>query len=201
MSLQTMVDQMRLELDDLQKTRWTDPQLLMFLTKAARRINQLAIRHELDFAMRADDVTLKPDGTIEGIVYEKVNAVCMLTRKDNNTPLKHLLPMHYLTADSASGAAIWTFLNGHAQYREPVSEDVPAVFLHYPVVTVNQLESPWNGRLDDLIVEYSALRAKNVDELNLQVDLELMGELEKRLLENYNRLQAQIAPMRGWNTG
>jgi hypothetical protein len=79
-----------------------------------------------------------------------------------------------------------------------VSVDVPAIFLHYPRVTVDQISSPWDGRLDDLIVEYAALRAKNVDEMNLQLDKELMGELETRLLENYNRLQPQISQMRGW---
>jgi hypothetical protein len=201
MSIQTMAAQMRVEIDDIEKTRWQDTQLAVFLTKSARRINQLAIRHELDFAMKADDVILKTDGSIEGIVYDKVNAVCMLTRKDNKIPLKHLLPMHYLTADSVSGVAIWTFLNGIAQYREPASEDVPAVFLHYPIVTISSTESPWNGRLDDLIVEYASLRAKNVDEMTLQMDMQLMGELEKRLLENYNRIQPQISKMRGWNTG
>ena len=196
-----MAAQMRVEIDDINKTRWTDPQLSVFLSKSARRINQLAIRHELDFAMRADDVTLKPDGSIEGIVYEKVNAVCMLTRKDSDQPIKHLLPMQYLTAISVTSASIWTFLNGKAQYKKPSSVEIPAIFLHYPIVTVSSTESPWNGRLDDLIVEYAALRAKNVDEMTLQMDMELMGELEKRLLENYNRLGPQIASMRGWNTG
>jgi len=198
MSLQSMIATMRLELDDIDKTRWTDPQLLAFLTKSARRINQLAIRHELDFAMSADDVILKPDGTIEGIIYDEVNAVCMLVRKDNMVPVKHLLPMHYLTAESVPAAAIWTFLNGIAQYKSSVSVDVPCVFLHYPIVKVTQISSPWNGRLDDLIVEYASLRAKNVDEMTLQMDMQLMGELEKRLLENYNRLQPQISQMRGW---
>jgi len=198
MSLQSMVAQMRVEVDDLDKSRWTDAQLAVFLAKAARRINQLAIRNELDFAMKADEVTLKPDGTIEGIVYEKVNAVCMLTRKDNGVPLKHLLPMHYLTIHDAAAASVWTFINEKAEYKSPASVDIPCVFLHYPIVTVSSTESPWNSRLDDLIVEYASLRAKNVDEMNLQLDMQLMSELETRLLENYNRLQPQIAPMRGW---
>jgi hypothetical protein len=193
-----MIIQMRVEVDDLEKTRWTDDQLSVFLAKSARRINQLAIRNELDFAMVADDVTLKPDGTIEGIVYGKVNAVCMLTRKDNGTPIKHLLPMHYLTIKNPTSAGVWTFLNGTAQYKVPAEEDVPAVFLHYPIVTISTSLSPWDGRLDDLVVEYAAFRAKNVDEMSLSQDTQMLAELEKTLLANFNRLQPQIAPMRGW---
>ena len=198
MSLQSMVAQMRVEVDDLDKSRWTDAQLAVFLAKAARRINQLAIRNELDFAMKADEVTLKPDGTIEGIVYEKVNAVCGLFRKDSGVPIKHLLPMHYLSATGVAAAAVWSFINEEAVYKAPVSTDIPAIFLHYPIVTISTSESPWNGRLDDLCVEYASLRAKNTDEMNLQFDMQLMSELETRLLENFNRLQPQIAPMRGW---
>jgi 5'-3' exonuclease len=189
---------MRVEVDDLEKTRWKDEQLAVFLAKSARRINQLAIRNELDFAMQASDVVLKPDGTIEGIIYGEVNAVCLLTRKDNGTPLKHLLPMHYLTIKNPTSASVWTFLNGQAEYKIPMAEDVPAVFLHYPLVTISTSLSPWDGRLDDLIVEYASLRAKNTDEMNLTQDTKMLAELEKTLLANFNRLQPQIAPMKGW---
>jgi hypothetical protein len=199
MSLQTLAVQLRLELDDLEKTRWIDEQLLVLLQKSARRINQLAIRHSLDFAMRADDVTLKSDGTIDGIVYNNVNAVCSLVRKDTNQSIKHLLPLHYLRAISTDAAEVWTFLNGAAVYKSQVSDDVPATFLHYPRVVISSTESPWNERLDDLIVEYAALRAKNIDEENIEIDIQLEKELEQRLLENYNRLQTTIAPQRGWN--
>jgi hypothetical protein len=193
-----MIIQMRVEVDDLEKTRWTDDQLAVFLAKSARRINQLAIRNELDFAMVADDVTLKPDGSIEGIVYGKVNAVCGLFRKDSGVSIKHLLPMHYLSEISAPAASFWTFLNGIAEYKSVSSVDIPATFLHYPIVTVSSSLSPWDGRLDDLVVEYASARAKNVDELSLTQDIQMMAELEKTLLSNFNRLQPQISKMKGW---
>jgi hypothetical protein len=198
MSLQTLAVQLRLELDDIDKTRWKDEQLLIFLNKAVRRVNQLAIRNCLDFAMKADDVVLKPDGTIEGIVYDSVNAVCGIYVDGAEEPMTHLLPMHYLKAQYCPAAACWTFLNGAARYKAAVPNDIPATFLHYPQVAISSTESPWKGRLDDLVTEYAAFRAKNVDEMTLQMDQKMMAELEQRLLENYNRLQPTIAPMRGW---
>ena len=198
MSIQTMLTQLRVEVDDLEKTRWSDDQLKVFLGKSIRRVNQLAIRHELSFAQKIMDVTLKADGSIPEIDYNNVNAVCLLVRKDNNEPLQQLYPMHWNVLQSPGTAEFWTFENGSAYFKTPGTEDIPGKFIFYPRMDVNTTESPWDGRLDDIVVEYAALRAKNVDEMNAQMDMQLMQELENRLLDNFSRLEPQIAPMRGW---
>jgi hypothetical protein len=199
MSIQTMLTQLRLEVDDLKKTRWTDDQLKTFLYKSIRRVNQLAIKFELDFAQQHDEVTLKPDGTIEGIDYTNVNATCAMFRKDTKQRITQLLPMQWNKLVESTPAEFWSFVNGQAYYATPLLEDTPAVFIYYPRQSVNTTESPWDGRLDDIVVEYAAFRAKNVDEMNVQADQQMMNELERRLIENYVRLGPQMAAMRGWN--
>jgi hypothetical protein len=197
MSIQAMLTQLRVEVDDLDKTRWTDDQLKVFLGKSVRRVNQLVVRHELDFGMRHDTVTMLPDGTIDGIDYQDVNAVCMLVLGDGKE-VKQLYPSQYATVVDPGQGNIWTFINGQAVYKTPFPEEAEATFIYYPRMSLNTTESPWDGRLDDIVVEYAAFRAKNVDEMNAQADQQMMAELENRLLENYARLNPQIAYMRGW---
>ncbi len=202
MSISAMLSDIRLELTDEQKTRWTDEQLTQFVNKSIRRINQVLVRNEINFARAVLDVEFNPDGTIHQFPQSgTMVAIYGLYRKDTNQRLDEVLPEQWETIVSCAPLTVWTIINEVALYRDPVAEDpVAGKLVYYPVVTVDPVDSPWEGRLDDCIVEYASFRCKNVDEMRLSQDKELMADLEERIISNYKRLEQQHHYAAGWNT-
>ncbi len=200
MSITTILDDIRIELTDEQKTRWTDEDLTKMVHKSIRRINHVLVRNEIQFAREVVNVTFEADGRVDGVPpLKSVISIEGLYRIDTDEKLDQLLPQQWETLTSVVPVAVWTIINGVARYREVSSAVVDGKFVYYPVVTIDPVDSPWEGRVDDCIVDYAAFRCKNIDEMSLQQDKELMAELEERIISNYKRLEQQAQYAAGWN--
>jgi hypothetical protein len=57
---------------------------------------------------------------------------------------------------------------------------------------------PWGGRIDDIIMEYSANRLKNIDEMDLTYDTQLMTDMENQILRAYFPNSAMYNETKGW---
>ncbi len=57
---------------------------------------------------------------------------------------------------------------------------------------------PWNGRLDDMIIEYVSLRLKNLDEMDASLDLQLLQDFETQILQAYAPVAPNIVDGSGW---
>jgi len=202
MSMTDIVNEIRLELTDEQVTRWETPQLMQLINKAVRRLNQILVRNEINFARQVQDVTFLPDGTIGQFpIYSEILSISGLFRDSDKLPVIQLWPIQWARLQSAPTMSYWAVVNGVAQYRG-VTAVTPAPtgkLVYFPKVEIDPVNSPWEGRLDDIIAEYAAFRAKNIDEMNLQQDRELLGELEDRIIDNYKTLEQQHEYASGWN--
>jgi hypothetical protein len=199
MSIANLIEEIRLELTDEQSTRWDDDQLLKFVHKSVRRLNQVLARNEISFAQSVQAVKFMPDGTIGD--FPKLHTILVvkgLFRDDNGAEVVHLLGPQWAQVVSASEMAVWSIINKEARYKAVVQGEPTGTLIYYPQVVIDQINSPWEGRLDDSIVEYAAFRAKNVDEMNLQQDKELMAEIEQRIIDNFKTLGPQQTLARGW---
>jgi len=200
MSIQSMVDMVRLEVDDQNRSRWpSDDTIKMFLQRAIERIGYLLIKNEIEFARESMDVMLATDGKVTPFDYDNIQALSGLYRNDTMERLVFLPYDQWFRLLSAGTAACWTVNNGEALFKRPGTQDIPATLVFYPKVTIDAVDSPWGGRVDEMIVEYAAFRAKNVDEMNLQQDTLLLKDIEDGIMATYKRLGPQHAVPTGWN--
>ncbi len=203
MSIQTILDDIRVELTDKGRTRWKDDtELTALVDRAIRRINGILAKNHINFAREYKNVTLKTDGTIEDFPAQaSIMRIFGLYRDDAKERIIHLWPSQWEVLKSCTAAQYWAVVNQVAVYREASSVEIPATFIYYPKIEIDPVESPWEGLLDDQIVEYASYRAKNIDEMTLQQDLELLKELEITIIDNYKGLEPNIGVGAGWNTG
>ncbi len=200
MSISTIMSDIRVELTDEQKTRWSDEDLTAMINKAIRRLNHVIVRNEINFARETIAVEFDTDGRIKDFpAMKSIISIYGLYRKDTDKRLDQLLPEQWETIEEVAPVMIWTIHNGVALYREISRDVVEGKLVYYPQIEIDPVDSPWEGRLDDCIVDYAAFRCKNIDEMNLNQDRELMAELEERIVSNYKRLEQQNQYASGWN--
>jgi len=74
--------------------------------------------------------------------------------------------------------------------------------LYWPLLDTTLLDldspTPFNGKLDDLVAEYAAVRLKNIDEMDVSLDTQLLQELENNLLNTYSAISPVTVTRRGW---
>ncbi|MFH0822435.1 MAG: hypothetical protein V2B18_06765, partial [Pseudomonadota bacterium] len=58
--------------------------------------------------------------------------------------------------------------------------------------------TPWSGRIDDIIMEYVGLRAKNIDEMEASFDQALLQDMESQIISAYSSNAPQIVDGGGW---
>ncbi len=200
MSISTIMQDVRAELTDEQKTRWTDDQLTLMINKSIRRMNQVVVRHELTFARESVAVVFNNVGKIDNFPPTKeIVGIVGLYRKDNNRMLDQLTAHQWETIVDPEVASVWAIINNTAMYKDISDSPIDGELVYYPAISIDPVDSPWGGRLDDCIVDYAAFRCKNIDEMNLAQDKELMAELEARIIDNYKRLEQQAHYATGWN--
>ena len=73
---------------------------------------------------------------------------------------------------------------------------------YYPTVGAESMTVgstlPWGGRVDDIIMEYAANRLKNIDEMDLTFDTQLMTDMETQILQAYSVNSAVYSETTGW---
>jgi hypothetical protein len=57
---------------------------------------------------------------------------------------------------------------------------------------------PWSGKIDDIIVEYVSLRIKNLDEMDVSIDLQLLQDMENQILQAYAPTSVLVTDGSGW---
>jgi len=209
-----IIDQIRQELDDTGSTRWTaDSQILPFVKKAVRRSNALIARHQLPFAFDSENYNITsanytaldlPDD------FLCISGDRALTRRDTGEVLE-LISWAKSFEDvvgTKDVVSIWQLdlNNSTFHIREAPSADADTIIcsLTYLVKSdasalTTASDTPWGGALNDLIIEYGALRLKNVDEMEVGQDVQMWQEFENAILDQHQSNQLIRRKSRGWN--
>lgn len=211
-----IVTPIRVEVEDLGETRWDDDtEILPLIQKATRRCNNLIAIHRLPFAKTVQAYT------VNSSAYQNLSLptdhLCnagddAMWRTDTAQPVKLKTEQDWQAQLSGSGDKLESWRldlkNKQFDFREaPGSDDddVTCNLIYFYKSDADNLattdDAPWNGALNDLIIEYASLRLKNIDEMDWSMDMNLLADFENKVLQRYQQNQVKKFAGRGWNHG
>ena len=191
----------RNELADEIKSRWDDSQLMIFFQQAVRRANTIGQINKLKFMRNSVDVVIASSETDFPLPSDYLTPIS-LTRLDNKKALTVYDGPAWDTIISTGDLTTYFIDDPVVEVKGASSADTSLRFRYYVSVDPDDLlissQTPWNGKLDYLLCEYVALRARKVDRYDINVDATLMDELEKNIIGTYIDQAPTTIKSKGW---
>jgi hypothetical protein len=203
--ISALITELRTDLCDDDSTRFTDAKLLNLFKKAIRRANRIVQRNGIQFAKKKVALATVTSQTYVDIstvtdfdvwiglfVDDTHKEVVKKSEKDWET-------IYYATE---LDACLLDQANSRIYFNGTPSSVEALTFWYFPSVDPSAYttasSTPWNGRIDDIIMEYVGLRAKNIDELNASFDQSLMADMETQIISAYTPNSVTMSEGRGW---
>jgi len=203
--LSDVIADIRVELNDTDKTRFTDDTttILPILKQAIRRANRICQRAQLHFSKKsAALVTVSNQNYI--LIPADLDVPIGLWRDDLHQKLDQKTETEWQQIVTASSIANW-FLdlqNGRILLNATPTDIINLTLWYFPVMdaTAYTVSStmPWNGRLDDIIARYVALRIQNIEEQNTAQDQTILNDMETSIVSVYAPQSPLTIKMDGW---
>jgi hypothetical protein len=205
-AISAIITEIRTDLNDDDSSRFTDTQILNIIKKAIRRANRIAQRNGLQFAKKKASLS-----TVASQDYVDISAAVSdmdvwigLYRDDLHQEIKKKTEREWELIVSASAIANCLFDQANSKiYLNGTPSSVQTLTLwYYPTVDpsayTTATSTPWSGRIDDIIAEYAGTRLKNIDEMDVSFEKQLLADLENQLLQAYAPNAPTVVEGTGW---
>ena len=206
-AISALITELRTDLnDDLVSgvaTRFQDAQYLNMFKKAIRRANRIVQRNGIQFAK--SKAAISTSATLDYVSLPATFDVWHgLYRDDTHKEIPKRTEKEWETIYSASALAqcLLDQVNSKIYFNGTPGAIVALTLWFYPTYDIASYTTassvPWDGRLDDLIIEYVKLRMANIDEMDVSFDQALLTDLESQILSAYSSNAPQIVEGQGW---
>ena len=201
MTVSELLDDIRLELTDEAKTRWTDQQVLKAVAKAYRRLSHVLYRNDVELG-RAVHAFLTEPGRQDYPLPADFMADYGLYRDATHTRLTKHSDDTWQQLASPAECTAWLIRGENLLLAGTPASAQAMTLVYWPLIDLDGLDldapTPFDGKLDDLVAEYAALRLKNIDEMDVSLDSQLLQDLENNLLNTYSAIAPVTQTRRGW---
>jgi hypothetical protein len=205
-AISSLITEIRTDLSDDNSTRFTDTQLLNLIKKALRRCNRIVQRNGIQFGKKKTALTCTSAQSYIDIssTVSDMDVWIGLFKDGTHVEIPKRTEFEWET-DSVEASATYClfdqanskiYLNG-----TPTSTDVLTLWYFPkidPAAYTTATSTPWDGRLDDILMEYASLRAKNIDEMNASFDQALLSDIESQILQAYAPNGVLVTEGSGW---
>ena len=203
--ISSLITELRTELTDDLSTRWTDTQLLNVFKKAIRRANRIVQRNGVQFAKsKAVLSTVAGQNYITLSTITDFDVAIGLYRSDTHAKIafKTELEWESIITAAALANALLDYENDKILFNGTPSGVTTLNFWYYPTIDpsayTTATTTPWAGRLDDIIMEYVGIRAKNIDEMDTTFEKSLLSDMENQILQAYAPNAPTVSEGSGW---
>jgi hypothetical protein len=201
-----LILEIRTDISDDDSTRFTDTQVLNVIKKAIRRANRIVQRNGLQFGKKKGTITTvaNQDYVTLSTAVTDFDVSIGLWRTDTHAqiPLKTESQWECIISASALANALLNYGNDKIQFNGTPSSAVSLNLWYYPTVDPSAYTvattTPWAGRIDDIIMEYTSNRLKNIDEMDLSFDTQLMTDMENQIIQAYAPNSPTVVEGAGW---
>lgn len=187
MTIKTIINNIRLRINDEDRYRFSDEQLLTVINEAVRFIRNIFVE---EMPMMVAEETF--DGNLEqgeNVVTVPFDVIKYIDVRVGGKPL-HAETMHYLKDVSQTGTP---------NVFVPVKKNMIAIFpipqeeVKYSVLAigasvdlVEEDELPFQSDYCDCVIEYVAMRMSMIDEYDQSVEAQLLGEIRSHIRTKLN---------------
>jgi len=206
-AISSLITEIRTDIGDDNSTRFTtDTPILNVVKKAIRRANRIAQRQGLQFAKKKAVLS-----TVANQAYLVLSTSIAdfdvpigMWRTDTHAKVPFRTEAEWEQIISAGGVnnALLDYGNDKIQFNGTPSSILTLNFWYYPTVDpsayTTATETPWDGRIDDIIMEYTINRLKNLDEMDVSYDTKLLTDMESQLLSAYAPNAPTVVEGAGW---
>lgn len=186
----------RVELVDKELTRWENADLLVFFKQAARRMNAIGLRNEFPFMRAYVDQTVAA-GIDQIVIPNDFFSPIGIWRTDRHSKIKHSGIDEFESIISTCALSHWIIEGTKIMFKGSADVDIPIrlrYFVDYkPQSLTLASQVPWDDKLTMIMCDYVKIRAKNVDEYQLNEDMMLLQDLETQILNAYGNLNPETA--------
>lgn len=221
MTIADLITEIRLDLTDKDKTRWTDADMLILVKKAGRRLQHILFRNDIQAGKVPYTITTVAGTNAYALPSDFMTDVGMW--RDDGLLLEKLTDARFYGATSGSECVAYYVLDKIYIYAMPASERT-LTLLYWPRIDLSTDTSsvssawigsdgafqilgsdwtpgsatPWGGKFDDLLIEYVIFRCKNADEMDVSEEKALLADMENNILATYGTVAPTIVRQRGW---
>ena len=191
----------RQELNDSLSSRWTtDTQVLRFIVRAVDRAQHVIRKHAPQITIKSASLTV-PD---TGVVALPTDFLAPLTiSKTTGEELTHSPEHEWDRIQNVEVCTFWHIKDGtHVEVKKAPDANTTLTLRYFydvkPFDLTTASNMPWGGRFNGPIMDYAANRARNVDEMNIQADMQLLQEMELRILDTLLLWSPGVIDGGGW---
>lgn len=198
-----VISDIRIEINDTGSTRFNDTTVLALLKQAIRRANRICQRSQLQFAKKkAAMTTVATQDYLDAPI--DIDIPIGLWRDDLHSKITQKTESDWEQIIAAQEIACW-FLdveNSRIYFNGVPTHDINLTMWYFPTVDPSAYNAtstmPWNGKLDDIIARYVALRLQNIEEQNTTQDQDILQDMEASIVSTYAPLSPLSVSMNGW---
>lgn len=199
MKISDLITYIRTELEDDKKTRWSDERLLSLVRRAFIRVSHLVRRNAIELGKSYTDIDIVVGQTEYDLPYDFMSPLAAFI---NNTAIQHRTLEQFNEISFALPLSNYIIHGDKIIFLgAPVATGTVRLY-YYVLIRPEELtlaaETPYDGKLDMIVLEYLTLRAKNVDENEVSADVEFLKDLETAILDTYASLDPVVVTNRGW---
>ncbi|WP_156920693.1 phage adaptor protein [Fundidesulfovibrio putealis] len=199
MKISDLIKYVRQELEDEINTRWTDEKLLSFMRRAFVRASHLIRRNGIELGKRIYEIDVVAGTKEYDLPYDFMSPIALF---NGNTQLIHRTIEQFNEIQYATPVSNYIIIDNKIWVLGIPVEASKLNLFYYSLLVPEEIvltgETPWDGKLDMLIIEYLTLRTKNVDEMDISADVEFMKDFETAILETYKTVDPIVISNRGW---
>ena len=198
-----VISDIRIEINDTGSTRFNDTTVLALLKQAIRRANRICQRSQLQFAKKKAAMTTVADQDYIAAPLD-IDIPIGLWRDDLHSKITQKNEQDWEQIITAQEIACW-FLdveNNKIYFNGVPTHEIDLTMWYFPTVDPSAYDTtstmPWNGKLDDIIARYVALRLQNIEEQNTTQDQAILNDMEASIVSTYAPLSPLSVSMSGW---
>jgi len=202
-TIATLITQIRYDVEDPSSTRWTDAAILNFVKIGIRRMNRIVQRNRLQFGKLRTELTTTAS-TAYVSMPDDFDIFDVMYRTDTRKPIRLFEDWEWeeLQSTDSLQACQLDYENSRIKLKGTPSEELTLALYYFPEIDPSAYTTsttmPWSSRLDDQIAEYVGFRLKNVDEMDVAMETQLMADLETQILQAYDVNRPQYVEDGGW---
>lgn len=199
MTYQEMIDNIRINIDDVKKTRYGDDQIKILIKSALRKIYDKIITYGNNPYVTEIEVTISSQTTL--LTFAPLKILSVQDASEIMIPL-----MDEAQARKSHKRAVFLRRVGTAYYLgwyTSLETDVVLTIIYVPFVDtdLNDLEATNQSIPDqyhDVIVAWTTVLALGADEDNVQTWVTIYNDLLESMIESFSMHNQEIIDAHGW---